>query len=184
MRNWRMLHHRHAPAELLRDPAFPSTGVALVRPYVLEAGERGRCAFQKQWDGSTILAVRRVDRCVEHQPLRVHQQMPFAPTHFLCAVVATNTTHTGCFHRLAIDDAGARLGFASSAEAHLFAERGVQLLPGSILSPFPPLVIHRLPRWEVAGEQAPGAATPNDVENGVDDRPSTMDEWAASVRDR
>ena len=57
----------------------------------------------------------------------------------------------------------------------------MQLLPDSITSPFPPIVIDRLPRREVAREQAPGTATANDVENGIDDGPSTMDERAASV---
>ena len=48
-------------------------------------------------------------------------------------------------------------------------------LPRSVQTPESEVVVDGLPRWEVVGQQSPGAAAPQDVEDGVEDLAQAME---------
>jgi len=53
-------------------------------------------------------------------------------------------------------------------EPHPLAQIAVNALPSAVVAPTSKVAIDGLPRWEVRGQHAPGAAGPQDVQNGFD----------------
>jgi hypothetical protein len=116
-----------------------------------------------------------VDPCFDHQTFGVHQQMSLPAPDLLAAVEASLLASDACgFHRLAIDDSGAGLGFSPEPHPQTFAHRVVQSLPGTIQAPPPEVVEHCLPGRELAREHAPLAAGFRDAEDGVEHRTRTV----------
>src|SRR5829696_6341881 len=66
------------------------------------------------------------------------------------------------------------------ANAFLDAEGGVDLFPQPLLSPAAEVVVDGLPRWQVMGQQPPGAAGPEPVGHGVDQLAAVMEGRAAA----
>ena len=72
--------------------------------------------------------------------------------------------------RLAVDDSGAGLGITAEVHAEPFAQRRVDPLPGPIQAPFPEIVVDRLPRRPLLGQEAPSAAGAQLIEDRVEER--------------
>src|SRR5215212_1266026 len=90
--------------------------------------------------------------------------------HLLGSVVtALFAAHTRGLDRLAVHYSGTRLRVPLEADPHALTQGGMHLLPGSVQTPEAEVVVDGLPGWEVVGQEPPGAATANDVENGVQD---------------
>jgi hypothetical protein len=79
------------------------------------------------------------------------------------------SAHPGRFDRLAIHHASARLGISAHTHPHSFAQGSVHPLEGALEPPSPEVVVDGLPGREVVGQQSPGAAALQDVEDGVED---------------
>src|SRR5215210_4992807 len=106
----------------------------------------------------------------QNQTLRVHQDMALSAFHLLSSVVTSPIpSHTGALDRLAIHHACARLRVPLQADPQTLAQGGVHPLPGAVEPPRSEIMVNGLPGWEVVGQQSPGTATTQDVENGVED---------------
>ena len=55
----------------------------------------------------------------------------------------------------------------------------VQPLPGTVETPDPKVMVDGFPRWQIMGQQAPGTATPYDIENGVQDLTQGVNSWSS-----
>src|SRR5215208_2693129 len=88
---------------------------------------------------------------------------------FPAIVAALFSAHPGTLDRLAVRYASARLGVPLQANSHSLAQGGVHLLPCPVQAPGAEVMVDGLPGWEVVGQQPPGAAAADDVEDGVKD---------------
>src|SRR5215208_3637121 len=96
--------------------------------------------------------------------------MAFASFDLLGAVVtALFSAHAGRLDRLAVHYGCAGLGVSLQADPNALTEGGVHPLPRPIQTPEAEVVVDGLPWWEVVGQQSPGTATANYVEDGVYD---------------
>jgi hypothetical protein len=88
---------------------------------------------------------------------------------YLLASIVTPvfSAHSGTLYRLAIDYAGAGLRISLQADAQAFSEGSVDALRGAVHAPLPEVMVDGRPSGEVVREQAPLAAAPQEVEDGV-----------------
>jgi hypothetical protein len=106
----------------------------------------------------------------QDQTLRVHQDMALSAFHLLSSVVTSPIpSHTGALDRLAIHHASARLRVPLHADPQALAQGGVHPLPSAVEPPRSEVMVDGLPGWEVVGQQSPGTATTQDVEDGLED---------------
>ncbi len=127
----------------------------------------------------------------EHEALGVDEQMPLAALDLLAAVVAAHAANAGRLDGLAVDDASAGLGIAAQAHPQPLPQHQMDPLPGAVEAPLSKVMVDRLPRRQVAGQQAPGPARPDDIEDGVENRaqavpagPTPWREWREQGLDR
>src|SRR5829696_2112535 len=97
--------------------------------------------------------------------------MSLTALYLLSAIVAALfSTHAGRLDRLAIDDARTGLRVSLEAHPHPLAQSGVHSCPCSVQAKLSEVVVvDATPRWEIVRKQAPGAAAPYNVEDGVKD---------------
>src|SRR6266511_6297393 len=116
---------------------------------------------------------------------RVARGRHYRPRCGVCAIdalgpiVATDAADPSRAYGLAVDNAGARLGVASDAGAELLAKSGVHVFPRAIQAPQPEIVIGRMPGWKLVWQQPPGTATPNNIEDCVEDLAHGMQSGSA-----
>jgi|SRR5438874_8162618 len=134
---------------------------------MLDARELPVSALQEQGHARSILNIRRVHIGTQYQAAAIDQDVALAAVDPFGAVVATNAADAGRPDGLAVDNACTRLRIAADGRAELLAQHGVEVLPGAIQTPQAEIVIGSLPGCELVRQQPPGAATPNDVEDGV-----------------
>ena len=149
--------------------------VALVDPELLQTGELLVSTVQQQWHSCAILNVGGMHSGSEDQATGIDQEMPLAAIDALGAVVAADTADARGADRLAVDDARTGLRLAPDHGSELATQDRVQKCPGAIEPPQPEVVIGGLPGWELVREQPPGAATPNDIEDRVQDLADGME---------
>jgi hypothetical protein len=176
---WRVPNHLDPPAELLLNPTLTTPRVALVYPQMFDAREVIGSSFQQQGHSSAILNVRRMHFRPQHEALAVDQDVAFAAVDAFGAVVAADAANTRRSDRLAVDDAGARLRVTPNTCSELLAQNVVEIRPGTVQTPQSKVVVAGLPGRELVREQPPRAATPNDVEDGVQDFAWRMKPWSA-----
>ena len=159
----------HSPAEVLLDPGLAAACVALIYPEVLNTRELVVSSFQEQRHGPTVLDVGRVYLGAQYQTARIDQDVALAAVDTFRSVVATYAADTGRPDGLAIDDPSTRLRVTPDGGAELLPQDGVQVFPSAVQAPQPEIVIGGLPGCELVGQQSPGTATPNNIEDGVQD---------------
>src|SRR5262245_24552849 len=94
------------------------------------------------------------------------------PFTFFSPVVATLTAGTGRLDRLTIDSPRLGLGRMAGFHPKVFAESVVNALPDSRLPPVVEVVEDRLVIGEVVGKQFPRSASPQLIEDGVENLPA------------
>jgi hypothetical protein len=100
--------------------------------------------------------------------LGIYEQVALSALYLLATVVPSLlSSHAGAIDRLAIYYGGT--GLRISAQAHPLAQGGVHSLPGAVDSPSSETMMYGFPGRGVVGQESPGAAAANDVENGVED---------------
>src|ERR687889_839133 len=105
---------------------------------------------------------------LEHQPLRVHQQVALSAFHLLGGVeAALFASHSRSLDRLGVHNACARVRVPAKVPPQPPAQLSVQALPRPIDTPPPEPVVDGLPRREVPRQQPPRAGAFQDVEDGV-----------------
>src|SRR5919107_2601612 len=141
-----------------------------------KAWERLAGTPQQRLDSLLIHKLGAVNYGLEHETFGVHQQMSLPTAYLLSAVVTTLfPAYSSRFDRLAVYYPGAGLRIPLQANPQPLSDRPVDPLPSAVYSPNSEVEKDRLPWWEVVGKQAPGTATPQDVEDGVQDLVRTMD---------
>ncbi len=171
----------HTPPEVVLDPSLAATCIALIDPKVFDMRELFVGSLQQQRHARAILNVGCVHFGAQYQAARVDQYVALAAIDAFGAVIAALTADAGRPDRLAIDDARAGMRVASDADAELLAQNRVHVFPGAIETPQTEIVISSLPGWELVREQPPGAATPNNVEDGVQDLTDRMQAGTADI---
>ena len=108
---------------------------------------------------------------LEHEaaPVGVDQRVALAPLDLLARIVAAGATSLGRLDALAVDNRAARAGLASDPLAIGHDQRVIDLLKETVVAELGEPAIDRAPRWQIAWQQAPRAASPHHVENAVDD---------------
>src|SRR5919197_2327815 len=170
-----MPNHFHTPAQLRFNPGLSTPCVALIDPHMLQPWKLRLDSLQHQGDSRSVLDRSAVDLDPQDQPLGVHQQVALAPTELLGAIIAPNAPHPSCLDRLAIENACARLCIASRFYPNCLPQGGMQLLPEALQPPTPEIVIHGLPRWQIMGQQAPGAAAAEYIEDAIENLAHRVD---------
>src|SRR5215218_6728719 len=111
-----------------------------------------------------------VDLRLEQKALRIDQNVAFSTLDLLACVVASlPTAHAGALHRLGIDDSRAGLRISPEADPQTLADGRVDPFPGAVDAPETEVMVDGLPRWEVVGQEPPGAAATENVEDSVED---------------
>jgi hypothetical protein len=105
------------------------------------------------------------------QTLGIDQQVALAAIDFLAAVITPRTAHHSGFDRLAIEDGRRWLGIAPQLHADGGVQGSMEPLPEALHTPQAKVVIRRFPRRQIMGQQSPGAATAQDIENSIQDFP-------------
>src|SRR5687768_1411545 len=90
-------------------------------------------------------------------------------------VTALLPTYARGLDRLGIHYGRAGLRVPLSADSHSFAQGSVHPLPRSIQTPEAEVVVDRFPGREVVGQQSPGTAALEHVEDGVEDLAQAME---------
>jgi hypothetical protein len=86
-----------------------------------------------------------------NQALSINQQVALAAIDFLPPVIAAGATHHGGFDRLAVNDPGTRLRMAPCLHPDGHMQGVMKRVPDPLPSPWPAVVIHRLPRRQIVG---------------------------------
>jgi hypothetical protein len=92
-------------------------------------------------------------------PCRIDQDMPFDAHQLLVPIKSPYAAHEG-FDRLTIDNGGTGRRIPSGMQPGQLPQTGMNLDPGAIPTPLPKIIIDRLPGAVLAGQIAPGAASP------------------------
>src|SRR6266511_5499932 len=95
--------------------------------------------------------------------------MAFAAAHLLGGIIASGTTLFGSTHRLTVQDGTAGLGFPFRRLAHPFPQRVMNLLPDTLPTPRPEVVIDRAPGWQIMRQEFPGSAAAHHIKDPVQD---------------
>jgi hypothetical protein len=82
---------------------------------------------------------------------------------------------------LGVDYPGARSSIPTQAGSQPLPKRRVKLLPGSVDSPPPEVVVDGLPRWELIRQKSPSAAALEDVVDSVEDLAGGVDPGSSSL---
>src|SRR5690348_8799018 len=92
-------------------------------------------AVEQQWHPRAILDIGCVHFGAHYEAARIDQDMAFAAIDALGSIVATDAASASRPYRLAVDNAGARLGLPPDSRAELLAKHRVQVLPGAVQTP-------------------------------------------------
>src|SRR5438067_13195376 len=122
---------------------------------------------REQGNACPILNIRRVHLGTQHQAPAIDQDVALAAVDAFGAVVTTNTADDGRPDGLVIANASARLRIAPGRRTELLTQDRIQVLPDTIQTPQTEMVRGSLPGCEFVRNQPPSAATPKDVEDGV-----------------
>src|ERR671912_41563 len=126
--------------------------------------------IQQHLDALVVHDLSAHDLCLEHEAFGVYQQMSLTALYLFAAIVAAFfSTHAGRLDRLAIDYAGAGLRVSLEAHPHPLAQGCVHPCPCSVQAELSKVVVDATPRREIVRKQAPGAAAPYEVKDGVKD---------------
>ena len=177
----RMPNHFHAPAEMLLDPTLATAGVALIHPQMFDARELLVSTLEQQRHPRAVLDIGSVHFGAQHEAATIDQDVAFAAIDALGPIVATDAADPSRAYGLAVDNAGARVGVASDAGAELLAKGGVHVFPRAIQAPQPEIVIRSLPGRKLVRQQPPGTATPNHLEDCVEDLAHGMQSRSAKA---
>lgn len=145
------------------------SAVALVGPQTAQPPEASQRGGQQAAGSLSFGHVGWGDTEGQEQPQRVHQDMTFDAFGFLGRVVASLAGLVGGADGLGVQDSGGGLAAFASLVSDQAPKHPMNGLPIALLAPEPEVMIDRLPRSKVPGQQPPGAAGPDQVKQGVAD---------------
>jgi hypothetical protein len=177
------------PTQLFFDPDQKRSTIMTVTPDKLQTGKQ---LFEGREQGTTSLVIGFLGSRHLHSQqvaLRVGQCVTNASPHFFPRIVALfGTTHGAGFDRLTVDDGCTRLRISALLGAHPHAQGVQNAIPDSFPLPPAKVVIDGLPLRILMRQQAPGAPTPQHVQNRIDHlasldkRPAALQGWVRDQR--
>src|ERR1044071_54938 len=160
---------RHPSGEIIST-------VALIGPQTAQPPKASQHSAQEVTGTSAFGHIGSGDTDRQQQSQGVHQEMAFDPLGFLGRIVAPLPRLIGRTDRLAIQDGRRGLRAFPDGVAHGLTQQIVDDLPAALLGPKPEVMVNRLPRAKVTGQEAPGTTGAHEVKQRVAD--------AAQVRRR
>ena len=146
-------------------------GIATINPEDAQPGEPAQDAAQKQLSSGAFSGVGWGHGHAEHQPQRIHQQMPLAAFDPLAGVITYGAAVTRRLHTLTVQNRGRGPAALVVGSPHERAQCVVEDSPLVVERPLPEDMINGFPRGKVGGQIAPWAATFDDIEDGIQDAP-------------
>jgi hypothetical protein len=101
--------------------------------------------------------------------LRVDEHLTLTPRDLFSAIVASRPSRFRGFGALAVDNGSGRPGSASASNPLSLAEHAIDALPRAVPAPLAEVVENSRGRRKVVGEVTPLDASPQDIENSVND---------------
>jgi len=147
------------------------TGIATIHPQDAQPGEPAEHAAQKQLGSLAFRGAGWGHGHAEHQPQRIHQQMPLAAFDPLAGVITHGAAVPRRLHTLTVQNRGRGPTALVVGSPHERAQRIVEDCPLVVERPLPEDMIDGFPWGKVGGQVAPRAATFDDIENGIQDAP-------------
>jgi hypothetical protein len=137
---------------------------------VPEAQELFLGSLEQWFEALLVYYLGAVYLSLEHEAFGVHQEVSLTAFNLLATIVTPLlSAHPGGLGRLGVHYPSAGFRIALELNAQAFAESAVHPLPRSVDAPSSEVVKDGLPRREVVGQKAPRAATPQDVEDDIED---------------
>ena len=110
-----------------------------------------------------------------HQTQCINNDVPLASADLLaCVVTPLYTTNFRRFYRRTVDDHCRWSRLSARRHPHLTHQGIVHAFPGSIVPPFPIIVVHRFPLGKVVGQMAPLATGAIEIQDRIND-PAAVD---------
>ena len=150
-------HNLQRPTRQGHDPINQLARVTSISPDQLQAWKPSYQLIDNQLCTISVLDVSGVDHDCQQQSYGVHDDMPCGPSPSY-----RHHSHEAPFfrrlHALAVYDRRAGRSLSSIGCPYPLAQGLMDLLPGSVLSPFPKIPPHGAPRREVMRHGSPRAA--------------------------
>ena len=146
--------------------------IATIYPQDTQPGEPAQDAPQKYLGSVAFGDVGWGHNHAEHQPQRIHQQMPLAAFDPFAGVITHGAAVTRRLHTLTVQNRGRGPAALVVGAPHERAQGIVEGGPLVVERPSPEDMINGFPRRKVGGQIAPRAATFDDIEDGIQDAPS------------
>lgn len=125
------------------------------------------------------------DRDGDRQARGIDQQMPLSSLHTFVRIVAADAgRRLNGLRILAVYDRSIRVRVATDVLTLGAMQCGIEPAPGTIEAKASEMLVDCLPRTEVGGHVAPGAASAQDVKDGVEDAAQLARPWSATTWQR
>jgi hypothetical protein len=164
-----------------RGPGGQLAGVSGIRPDQADMAA-GAVQVPQQWPGRfAVLDGRGGDHHIQNQPDGVHGNVPLAAVDLLGVVPATAGAgnSVGGADGLGVDDRRGGLGLAPGGGPDLGTQLLVEPGQGAVITPGSKIAVDGLPGREVRGQVPPGAPSPVQVQDCLDDPPDRPDPGTA-----
>src|SRR5689334_9586588 len=99
-------------------------------------------------------------------------------------IALLRATHGAGFDRLAINNRSTGLWIAALLDPYLHAQGAQNLVPDAFFSPFPKVMVNRLPGRKVMRQGAPQTPTAQDIQDSVNNRTPFMQIKGSTRLDR
>lgn len=150
------------------DPLHQGSQIAAVGPNDLQPPRHFDQSLDQTLGGVPVLHGGAGDLNRQNQSQDVHRQVPFAAFDFFPRVVAAFPGLVGRLDRLTVHDGGGWRDLASLGFSQPVPQGVVDKGPGPVLAPTPKVTIDGLPGRKVSGQEPPGAAGSNPIEDRID----------------
>src|SRR5215831_17479464 len=155
---------------MLGDPFHQLPSIRAINPDQPELFTGAPESCEEETGPSRIGDRSRCDYHSHQEPQRIDQQMAFTPFDVFAFVVAALPSQFRGFDALAVEAARREVFMASCLLTHLGAQRVVETLPVSAVTPLTKIPVHTGPLGILMREHAPFEAPVNDRKDGIDHR--------------
>src|SRR5439155_23872584 len=145
------------------------SGVTLIGPQATQPAEAGQRLPQKAAGTVPLRYIGFGNTDPEEQPQRIHLDMTFDPLGFLGCIVASLASLIGGAYGLTVQDSSRGLRAFPGGFADGLAQQIVDNFPAALLSPEPEIMVNRLPRAKVSGQQPLSATGAHEIEQSAAD---------------
>src|ERR671933_2403416 len=114
-------------------------------------------------------------------PIRIHHHLPLAPFDLLARIIAPRPSALGGLDRLAVEHGGTRRGLTPDPLAIGHDGGVIDGLEQARIAPVREPAVHSGPRRQILGKEPPSHATPQHVEDRVQDFAKRPGPWSPTL---